>query len=104
MRSDHDVHFAFGQALQHFGDLLLIAKTAEHFDANREGGEAPLECFEVLIGEHRGGREHRGLLAVAESLERGAHGDLGLAVAHVAAQQPVHGMVALHVFLDLLDG
>ena len=68
MRADHDVHFAFGQALQHFGDFLLVAKAAEHFDAHRKGREAPLECFEVLVGEHGGGREHRGLLAVARAL------------------------------------
>ncbi len=92
MRADDDVHFALGQALQHFGDFLLVAKAAEHFDAHREGRETPLECFEVLISEHRGGREHRGLLAVAEPFERRAHGDLGLAVTHVAAQQPIHGM------------
>ncbi len=104
MRADDDVHFAFGQAFQYFGDFFLIAKAAEHFDAHRKGGKTALECFEVLVSKHRGGREHRGLLAVAQALERGAHGDLGLAVAHVAAQQPVHGMGALHVFLDLLDG
>ena len=60
--------------------------------AHREGRKAPLEGLEVLEGEHGGGREHRDLLAVAQRFERGAHGDLGLAVAHVAAQQPVHGM------------
>src|SRR5580704_4988820 len=49
VRSDDDVHFAFGQALQDFGDFLLIAKTAEHFDAHWKGGEAALESFEVLI-------------------------------------------------------
>ena len=44
----------------------------------------------VLLGQDRGGHEHGHLLAVHHGLEGGAHGDLGLAVAHVAADQPVH--------------
>ena len=58
----------------------------------------------MLEGEHRGGREHGHLFAVAQRFERRAHGDFGLAVADVAAQQPVHRMAALHVLLDVLDG
>ena len=37
-------------------------------------------------------------------LEGGAHGDFGLAVAHVAAQQAVHGLRRFHVALDVGDG
>ena len=99
-----DIDFAFGQALRHFAISFSIAKAAEHFDAHRKGRESALECLEMLEREHRGGREHRDLLAVAQRFERGAHGDFGLAVAHVAAQQTVHGMRALHILLDLLDG
>ena len=44
----------------------------------------------MLEREHRGGREHRHLLAIAQRLERRAHGDFGLAVAHVAAEQAIH--------------
>ena len=40
MRADDDVHFALGQALQHFSDFLLVAKAAEHFDAHRKGCES----------------------------------------------------------------
>src|SRR3712207_8908501 len=43
------------------------------------------------------------LLAVLHRLERGPHRDLGLAVADVAADQPVHRDGLLHVPLDLLD-
>ena len=58
----------------------------------------------VLEREHGGGREERHLLAVHHGLERGAHRHFGLAVAHVAAQQAVHGRRRLHVALDVLDG
>ncbi len=36
MGSDDDIHFAFRQPIQHFGDLLLVAKAAEHFHLHRE--------------------------------------------------------------------
>ena len=44
------------------------------------------------------------LLAVLHRLERGAHRDLGLAEADVAAHQAVHRDRALHVALDVVDG
>ena len=68
------------------------------------GREALLESFEVLEGEDRGGREHGDLLVVADGLEGGAHGDFGLAVADVAAEQAIHGLGGFHVALDVGDG
>ena len=55
-----------------------------------KAGEALLQRLLMLEGEHRRRREHGDLFAVHHRLERGAHGDLGLAVADVAAQQAVH--------------
>ena len=66
-------------------------------------GKAILQRLHVLEGEHRGRREKRDLLAVHRRLERGAHGDLGLAVADVAAQQPIHRRRRFHVALDVGD-
>ena len=62
-----------------------------------------LNVVEVLLHQQRRRHQHGHLLAVLDRLERGAHGDLGLAVADVAADQPVHRDVALHVGLDLVD-
>ena len=53
--------------------------------------EAVAEGVEVLLGEHGRRHEHRHLAAVGHGLERGAQRDLGLAVAHVARHEPVHG-------------
>ena len=50
------------------------------------------------------GHEDRRLLAVLDRLEGGADGHLGLAEAHVAAHEAVHGVLGLHVRLDVLDG
>ena len=58
----------------------------------------------VLRGEDGRRDEDRDLLAVLGRLERGAQRDLGLAVADVADDQPVHRPDALHVGLDLGHG
>ena len=50
------------------------------------------------------GSEKGGLLAVHDGLERGTHRHLGLAVAHIAAEQAVHRRRRLHVLLDVGDG
>ena len=77
-------------ALERFLDLLLAAEPADHVDADRKRGEAALQRLEMLEGQHRRRRKHRDLLAVHHRLERGAHRDFGLAVADVAAEQPIH--------------
>ena len=43
-------------------------------------------------------------LRIGDSLESGAHGDFGLAVADVAAQQAIHRERGFHVALDVVDG
>ena len=91
VRADENVHLAVGQIRQHRLDLLGRAEAAEHFDAHREGRETALESFVVLERQDGGGRQHRHLLAVAQRLERRAHGHFGFAETHVAAQQAVHG-------------
>ena len=50
------------------------------------------------------GVEHRHLAAVLNHFEGGAHGELGLAIPHVAAEQPVHGLGAFQIALDVGDG
>ena len=66
--------------------------------------EAFLEGFEVLESEHGGGREYGYLLAVLHGFEGGAHGDFCFAVAHIAAEQAVHGGGGFHILLDGGDG
>ena len=53
----------------------------------------------MLVGKDGGRHEHSHLLAVGSGLEGGAYGNLGLAESHVAANQSVHGFLALHVGL-----
>ena len=56
----------------------------------------------MLVGQYRRRHHHRHLLAVAGSLEGGTHGDLGLAEAHIAADQAVHRERLLHISLHVL--
>ena len=72
-------------------------------DRERVVAQALGERAEVLLGEDRRRHQHQHLLAGVRRLERGAQRDLGLAVADVAADQPVHRALGLHVGLDRLD-
>ncbi len=104
MRADEHVHLAGGEVLE---DLLLLGRRAEardHLHLDREVGEALPEGAVVLLRQDGGGHQHHHLLAVQRGLEGGPQRHLGLAVAHVAAEQPVHGLLGLHVVLDRVDG
>ena len=58
----------------------------------------------MLEAEHGGGGDDGDLLGVLQGLEGRAHGDFGLAVADVAAEEAVHGLDVFHVLLDVGDG
>ena len=81
----------------------LRAEAAHHVDAHRKAGEALPQRLLVLKRQNRRRREERDLLAVHHRLERGAHRHFGLAVADVAAEQPVHRRRRFHVALDVGD-
>jgi len=67
-------------------------------------GQAAPEGFVVLFRQHRGGHQDRHLLAVHGGHERGPHRHLGFAVAHVAANQAVHGRIRDHIRQHVGDG
>ncbi len=101
---DDEVDRAAGQALDR--RLLLPGRDEprQDPDAEREGGEALPERLVVLGGEDRGRHEDGDLRAVLDRLEGGPDRDLGLAVADVADDQPVHRPAGLHVHLRLGHG
>ena len=57
----------------------------------------------MLLGQHGRRDQDRGLQPVQHALHDGAEGHLGLAVAHVAAEQAVHRGGGFHVLFDLRD-
>ena len=102
--ADDNIHRSILQSLQRAGLLLAAVQSAQHGDPRAERLEAALESLGVLLRQHRGGHQHGHLLAVEYRLESGAQGNLGLAVADVAAHQPFHGPRAFHVAQHVLDG
>ena len=104
MSADEDIHPSFPGLLQ---DCLLFLGTAEAVDYIHRRAEIPepfLKGLIMLLGQHRGRHQHRHLLAPHDSLEGSPDGHLRLAEAHIAAEQPVHGLLPLHVPLDIIDG
>ena len=102
--ADQDVDLAGRQRRQQRALLAAAVEARQRLDAHRPVGEAVAEGLAVLLGQQRGRRQHRGLQAVEGGDEGGAHADLGLAEAHVAAHDPVHRRVRRQVRQHLLDG
>ena len=105
MRADDDVHFAGGEVGDAFLSApALVRKRLTMSMRTGKPAKRSLQRFLVLKREHGRRREHRHLFAVHHRLEGGAHRHFGLAVADVAAQQPVHRRRRFHVALDVGDG
>ncbi len=104
MGADEDIDFALLEVSEQLLHLLGLAGAAQVIDAHGKILQPLAEGSPVLEGQHRRWHEHGGLLAVGRGLEGGAYGNLGLAEAHITANQAVHGLVALHVGLDGLGG
>gem|GEM_PF-2882498 len=102
--ADEDVDLTGFAPLDRVGHLRAGAEARQHFHFHRERHQAFLEAFEVLLREDGGRHQHGDLLAVHHRLERGADGDLGLAVADVAADQAIHRLGRFHVAFDLVNG
>jgi len=100
---DDDVDRAALDTLDHRLSLASRAEARQRLDAHRPVGEAVPEVREVLLGEQRRRHEHRDLLAGLHHRERGAHRNLGLAEADVAADDAVHRTLALQVGEHLAD-
>ena len=102
--ADDDVDRALGEALLRFALLGGADHARKLADPDRQPGEALDEILGVLAREQGRGNDDRGLLAVDRGGEGGAQGDLGLAEADVAADQPVHRPARREVVERRLDG
>ncbi len=102
--ADEHVDLALLEVLQHLAGLGGALEARGHLDPERVVAQPLGERAEVLLGQHRGGHQEHHLLGVRGGLERRAQRHLGLAVAHVATDQPVHRPALLHVGAHGLDG
>ncbi len=57
----------------------------------------------MLLGQDRGRAKNGDLTARIDDFERGANGDFGLAVADIAADEPVHRLVVFQVSFNILN-
>jgi len=102
--ADDDVDCAGGKVVQDRALHAPVAEAGEHLHLDREWCQAAGERVEVLLGQDGGRHQHGDLLAVHHSLEGGPQRNLGLAVAHIAADQAIHRLLAFHISLDFGDG
>ncbi len=104
MGADQNIHGAGRGPLEDLADFRPGPEAVDRLDGEGELGHARSEVAMVLFGQDGGGHQHGHLLARVDGLERRADGDLGLAVADVAADQAIHRLALGHVALDRLDG
>ena len=102
--ADHHIHGAVGQARQRGRHLGVALEPRQRPDHDRERRITLAERGVVLRRQQGRRHQDRDLLAVLDRLERRPDRDLGLAIADVAADQPVHRDRAFHVPLHLVDG
>src|SRR6266498_3442290 len=102
--AEQDVDPPLARPLEDGLDLLRGPESRDHVHRDRERRKALTERLPVLEGQDGGGSEEGHLLAVEHRAHGRAHGHLGLAVAHVAAHQAVHGGGVRHVRGHVGDG
>ena len=90
-------------ALEDLADLGPGTKPVDDFDRERKLAHPRREAAMMLLGQDGCRHQHGHLLAGVDGLEGRADGDLGLAVADVAADQAVHRLLLGHVVLGCLD-
>ena len=103
MGADQDIDFAFRGLLEDLRLLFSAAEAGEHFDAYRPVGETIAEVVIVLLSQQGGRHQYRHLFVVLHGEEGGAHGHFGLAEAHIATHQAVHGQRLAHIAEDGVD-
>ena len=80
------------------------AESADHLHDERILGQPLAKGAEMLLGQDRRRHQDRHLPAVVDRLERGADGQLRLAIADVAADESIHRPRPVHVSFDLGHG
>ncbi len=103
MGADDDIQSAVGELPETVLDLARTAQPRQRFDPDRPIGEAIPEIAVVLLGQQGGRHQHCHLFAGHGGHEGGAHGDLGLAEADIAADQPIHWCLAAEIGDHALD-
>ena len=104
VRTDQDVHAPVRHLMQCRRLFTHRAKAADHIHFRRKLRKTRNKCLIVLLRKHGCRHENSNLKPIHRCLERRTHGNLRLAKAHIATEQAIHRLLALHVALDLCHG
>ncbi|OPY07293.1 MAG: hypothetical protein A4E66_02068 [Syntrophus sp. PtaB.Bin001] len=103
MSADHDIHLPLAEPFENRLLLGLALEAVKGLDADRVIFHATAEGLVVLFRQDGRGNEHGGLSPVHGGAEGRPHGDLRFPKTSIAANQPVHGLCAVHVGIDVFN-
>ena len=103
MGSEKHVQLAVRQSREHLFLDLGRHHAAEKSHLQREIVETVFEVRVMLLSQDCRRRKEGNLLSAHYGLESRTEGNLGLAVAHVSADETIHDMGAFHIVLDVLN-
>ena len=104
MGADEDVHPPGRRIGQHLFDLAGRPEARDVLHPHRLVGESIAKGLGVLLGQHGGGTQHCHLPVLGHGQVRRPHGHLGLAEAHVTADEAIRRGGLHEIADDLLDG
>ena len=102
--TDHHVDIPLLQLLQVLGNFFVGYKTADHGDSHPERFQPFPAGKQMLLGQHCCGHQQGYLFSVHNGLKCRTQGHLGFPVAHIPAEQAVHGDGFFHIRFDLCNG
>jgi len=102
--ADQDIHLALSGGVENIPHLFGRRESVENFNRDGKFREAFGKGSAMLDTQHRRRGQHGDLLARLDGLKGRTHGQLGFAVADIAAQQAVHRNRFGHVAFDLVGG
>ena len=103
MGSYQHIHFSCSHFLQGFANLLGAAKATDNAGSDSKAGKAGAQGLIMLLRQHRSRHQHGYLFAAHHGFKGRTHRHFGLAKAHIAAKQPVHGPRLFHIRFDFLQ-
>ena len=102
--TDYDINITLLQFFKRLLNFFIGNKTADHSDSSPEGFQPFPAGEQMLLRQYRGGNKQGRLFSVHYRFKCCPQGHFRLAVAHVAAQEPVHRYGFFHIRLNFGNG
>ena len=100
MSSDHDINIALLQLFQRLLNFFIGNKAADHSNTHPERFQPFPAGEQMLLRQYRRRNKQSRLFSIHYRFKGGPQGHFRLTVAHIPAQQSVHGDRFFHVRLD----